>query len=318
MTALLYTLLGYLLFVSACGPRLIRALRERARQSPRLGVFALLALLASWVVAALSAGIATVAHLADGVGFAALLRACARALQTILHGADPLAALGLAATTLFALRVATVATARAAATRRLRLEHRRSTRDGAETRWCAGDRIQVLAADKALAYCTPGRRGSVMVTTGALHRLSGAQLDAVVAHERAHLRGRHHRYLAAADVLARAFPFVPLLRAAAPELGRLAEWDADDDAARRTGRRTVATALAVMATGASTPAVALPAASSDVPDRVRRLLHAGERGTRWWLTAPFVLPALAILAGAILALPAVTADPTPWCSHTLR
>lgn len=318
MTALLSALLGYLLAVSLCGPRMVRAVRARARQAPRLGLLGLLALLASWVAAALSAGIAAVAHLADGVGFAALLHACARALQTLLDGQDPLAAVGVVGTALFVLRVAAVGAVRAAATYRLRSEHHRSTRDGAETRWCAGDRVRVLATDKALAYCTPGRGGAVMVTTGALHRLSGPQLDAVVAHERAHLRGRHHRYLAAADVLARAFPFVPLLRAAAAELGRLAEWAADDDAARRTGRRTVATALAVMATGAATPVGALPAAASDVPDRVRRLLHAGERGTRWWLTTAFVLPALAIGAAAILVLPALTADPTPWCSHTLR
>lgn len=46
------------------------------------------------------------------------------------------------------------------------------------------------------AYCVAGRYPTVILTTGALRALDPDQLDAVLAHERAHLAGHHHRLLA--------------------------------------------------------------------------------------------------------------------------
>ena len=45
--------------------------------------------------------------------------------------------------------------------------------------------------------------------------------DAVLAHEQAHLRGRHHLVLAAGRILRRAFPWVPAFRWAYEEVTRL-------------------------------------------------------------------------------------------------
>ena len=44
------------------------------------------------------------------------------------------------------------------------------------------------------AYCVSGRPPAIVVTTAALGALDDRQLDAVVAHERAHLAGHHPQH----------------------------------------------------------------------------------------------------------------------------
>ena len=57
--------------------------------------------------------------------------------------------------------------------------------------------VRIIDGDRPAVYCLPGRR-RIVVTTGALARLDIGELDAVLAHERAHLSGRHHIVLALA------------------------------------------------------------------------------------------------------------------------
>lgn len=112
--------------------------------------------------------------------------------------------------------------------------------------------------DERLAYCLPGRKGHAVITTGALASLAPEQVAAVLAHEQAHLRGRHHLVLAAAEALALAFPRLPLFEQARIEVARLVELLADDVAARRHPRIHIAAALIRLATG-RVPAFALGA-----------------------------------------------------------
>ncbi len=79
----------------------------------------------------------------------------------------------------------------------------------------------ILDSDRPAAFCLPGRRRSVVVTTAALAALSGDELAAVLAHERAHLRGRHHLAAGAARTLDRAFHGVPLSSQGRAEIERL-------------------------------------------------------------------------------------------------
>ncbi|MGI8448167.1 MAG: M48 family metalloprotease [Streptosporangiaceae bacterium] len=51
--------------------------------------------------------------------------------------------------------------------------------------------MMLLEDDRPAVYCVPARR-RIVFTTGALRRLDSPQLDAVLAHERAHLAGRRH------------------------------------------------------------------------------------------------------------------------------
>jgi Zn-dependent protease with chaperone function len=132
----------------------------------------------------------------------------------------------------------------------------------------------VLDATQPAVYCVPGRPATIVVTTGALAVLRPEQLAVVLAHERAHLSGRHHLLLAVTRSLAAIAPVVPLFARGAAEVARLAEMRADDVAARRGGRRTLLTALLAMSAGtpaALAPATWLPATGGIVADRVRRL-----------------------------------------------
>ena len=59
----------------------------------------------------------------------------------------------------------------------------------------------------AAAYCVPGLRSRIVISAGALDLLDQAELAAVLAHERAHLRERHDLVLLPFTALCRAFPW---------------------------------------------------------------------------------------------------------------
>src|SRR4029077_5352450 len=100
---------------------------------------------------------------------------------------------------------------------------------------------------------------TIVLSSGALAVLDSAQLTAVLAHERAHLAGRHHLLISLARRLRASFPAVPLFTQGPGEVARLAEMCADDAAARRAGRGTLVAALLAMGTGTPGPATALAA-----------------------------------------------------------
>ena len=116
---------------------------------------------------------------------------------------------------------------------------------------------------------------TVIVTTGARRALDPDQLDAVLAHERAHLAGHHHRLLAIARIGRQVLPFIPLMRDTDTQITRLVEMHADDRATGDRGAGPLATALVVLATGTS-PAPGLAAASTDAVQRIQRLLGPAE------------------------------------------
>jgi Zn-dependent protease with chaperone function len=162
----------------------------------------------------------------------------------------------------------------------------------------------VLDVPQLAAYCVPP--GIIVVTAGALSILAPAQLDAVLAHERAHLAGRHHVLVALTRGLAAVFPAVPLFARGLGEVERLAEMRADDAAARQAGRRPLIEALLTMGTGTAVsmaPAHALGAASCAVAARVERLLEPPRHGTRVrsGLALGAVLLALPLLSGLVVA-----------------
>jgi len=131
--------------------------------------------------------------------------------------------------------------------------------------------VLLLEDDTPMAYCVPGRR-RIVVTTGAVRCLDGPQLEAVLAHERAHLSGRHHLVLALATAMQRSFPRIRLFSEAATQIACLVEMAADDAATRRSHRLTLASALLALA-AARTPAGTLSAASTAAARRVRRLIE---------------------------------------------
>lgn len=133
-----------------------------------------------------------------------------------------------------------------------------------------GGDVVVIAASEPAAYCVAGRPPAIVVTTAALTALDHAQLAAVVAHERAHLTGRHAYIVAAVRGLSAALPRIRLLATAATHIGSLLEMCADDAAARRHGREPLLGGLMALA-GAVTPAHSLAASGVAVLARAERL-----------------------------------------------
>ncbi|MEU1782594.1 M48 family metalloprotease [Streptomyces abikoensis] len=142
----------------------------------------------------------------------------------------------------------------------------------------AGD-LTVLPDEGADAYALPGRPGGVVVTAGMLRGLDADERAVLLAHERAHLTGRHHLLLLLARLAACAHPALRGLRE--PLAFQVERW-ADEAAAVAVGdRRLAARAVARAALAASAapagrvrPAGALPAAAGPVPRRVAALLSA--------------------------------------------
>ncbi|MFF5342417.1 M56 family metallopeptidase [Streptomyces althioticus] len=198
--------------------------------------------------------------------------------------------------------------ARARARRRARraeLQRRAPLLPGEEP---GSDRLVVLEGDRPDAWCLPGTPPQLVVTTAALQRLKGRQLDAVLAHERGHARARHDWLLHCSSALADGFPQVPVFSAFRDEMHRLVELAADDTASRRFGRLTTALALVELNEdrGVFGPC---PTAQAHVPARVHRLLTPGDRlppSRRLRLTAAASLvPALPVLVAFLPGLRAL-------------
>ncbi|MEV8431486.1 M56 family metallopeptidase [Streptomyces chartreusis] len=146
-----------------------------------------------------------------------------------------------------------------------------------------GTGVAVLPDALPYAYALPGgRRDRVVVTTGLLDHLQPAERRALFAHEWAHLTERHHRFLLAVQLAARANPFLRPLRTA---VSYTAERWADEAAAQAVGsRRTVAHAIgkaALVSRGAPVATLAGFAAPGPVPRRVAALLGPAPVVRRW-------------------------------------
>jgi Zn-dependent protease with chaperone function len=128
----------------------------------------------------------------------------------------------------------------------------------------------------AAAYCLPGLRSRIVVlSVGTLELLGRAELAAVLAHERAHLRERHDLVLLPFTALRRAFPHSAMCAEVHRAVALLVEMLADDRALRGRPTRELVSALVRFGTAGTcpTPAGALAAGQGDMAARVARLLQ---------------------------------------------
>ncbi|MFD5271859.1 M56 family metallopeptidase [Streptomyces sp. NPDC058335] len=172
----------------------------------------------------------------------------------------------------------------------------------------ASGRLVVLEGERSDAWWLPGGVPRLVVTTAALRRLKGRQLDAVLAHEQGHAQARHDWLLHCSAALATGFPQVPVFAAFRAEMHRLVELAADDTASRRFGRLTTALALVELNEDRGVFGTS-PVPQAHVPQRVHRLLTPADRLTaahRLRLTAAAslvpVVPVLVTLVPALRAL----------------
>ncbi|MFJ8041661.1 M56 family metallopeptidase [Kitasatospora sp. NPDC096147] len=172
-----------------------------------------------------------------------------------------------------------------------------------------GDLV-VLPSDRADAFALPGRPGLVVVTSGMLRALSAEEQAVLLAHERAHLAGRHHLLTLTADLAACLHPALRRLRA--PLTFQTERW-ADETAAatvgdRRLTARAIGTAALAAVPSALRPATALTATAGPVPLRMRALLRP---------PAPAPRPARRAGAALLLCLLATTTA-TAEATHDLH
>ncbi|HME66765.1 MAG TPA: M56 family metallopeptidase [Streptosporangiaceae bacterium] len=268
-------LVAYAACVGMLGPRVLARARWTAR-APLLAIVTYLA--AGWsVVAAVGlAGLTLAVHAtALGGGLSQLIGACVHRLRATYGtpGGATVAGLGLTMAGAVAARTALTATTHLRTAGRQALRHAQTARLVGHPEPALG--AVLVEHSQPAAYCVAGRQPTVILTTAAVQALDADQLDAVLAHERAHLAGRHHRLLALARIGREVLPFLPLMRDAEQQVARLVELHADDAATRARDPRLLATALVVLATAAGpAPALArgchrLGAADSPAPGTLR-------------------------------------------------
>ncbi|WP_350275122.1 M56 family metallopeptidase [Kribbella sp. HUAS MG21] len=293
---IIVALLAYAGTLAVLAPRLLAG--PWLRRSPRLA-------LALWHSSAISVLLATilstVACFADEGGVAHWIPGL-----TGHHGLSGLllAAAPIVVPAVLALRLGVVG-------RRLSHNHRDGRRRHLELVRLLGrydDELgaTVIPVDVPAAYCVPGT-DQIVITAGALAVLDDHELRAVVAHEQAHLTGRHHLLVGWAEILRGAFGALPLFAHLGRATADLVELVADDRTVRRTSAAGLASAIAALSCGPA-PAHGLAASGGSVLARVERLLappaplpivpRIGGIGTAVTLLA---VPVLLVLAPATVA-----------------
>ncbi|WP_433191650.1 M56 family metallopeptidase [Nocardia sp. CA-107356] len=269
------SLMIYGSLVATFGPTVLRRLTRRG-VAPRLGVLAWLVAIAGVLGAwAMAAGLLIVEFATFCRHPADTLRDSYTVLSTPVHLHGGLIA-QLGTLTLAALVAVAVIGLLAHASRAM-LRLRRTTRAHGHAVRMVGRRMPgvgavVLDSSERQAYCVAGRPDTIVVTSAAVDALTREQLTAVLAHEHAHLSGRHGALLGLLRAIAITLPGVRLLTDGVGEIGRLLEMCADDAAARRHGPEPLLGGLlAIVGATGPVPAGALSAAATAVLARAERL-----------------------------------------------
>lgn len=308
-------LLLYSFAVAMLAPGVLLRL-TRSGTLPRLGVVAWLAamvsVVASWVTAAASLIVALTRYW-DQPG--RLASGCFAALRRLVDGGSG----ALVQAGLFTLAAAAAGALGILGWRwgRSLWRARAHSRGHAERARVIGRRVDgvdavVVDTPERAAYCVAGRPDTIVVTSAALDALTDRHLQAVLAHERAHLAGRHHHVLAFARALAAAVPRVTLFSKGAREVAMLLEMSADDAAARSHGSQTLLDALLALSAGAPTPHGAVGAAGTEVLARAERLA-APFAARNQWSTRLLLTATTLLIAGGPLITAALTAVGVMWC-----
>lgn len=231
MTASLAFPLLVTLVVAAAATSAHRRLPPRL--AARFAIVGLVVVALAALPTALVVAISFLTHMpVFGVGF----EWCARAIG--LHGSVP---------PWIGLPVVVMLVAGAVRTVRLVRDHRQLRLDDPHP-------VQVAHSAKPYAVTLPGRAGQIVISTAMVDLLDDDERHIVLAHEAAHARYRHDRYLLIAELAAAA---VPPLRALARRVTYSIERWADEAAAAACGdRKLVAVTLGKVALQAQPSTVA--------------------------------------------------------------
>lgn len=163
---------------------------------------------------------------------------------------------------------------------------------------------RVLDHPAPVAYFLPGVRTVTVLSEGLLRLLDSGQLEAVLAHERAHLRQFHHLVLLAFKAWRAVLPWFPIANRAEQAVALLVEMLADDEARREVDGLTLAGAIALVGTSWSADGTAGDFEATSTTDATA----VGARISRLLTPQPPLAPQHRLLVGAVtVALVAVPA-----------
>ncbi|GAB3366486.1 MULTISPECIES: M56 family metallopeptidase [Amycolatopsis] len=296
-------LLLYSFTVAVLVPRPLRRLTRRGT-APRVSVLAwlvvMVSVVGSWAAAAASLAVEAVGDWGRPAQLASTCFAAVQAVATGRYGIFLQAGL-------IALATAAAAALVALACRLGRALHtaRARTHEHASAARIVGHRVEgvdavVLDATERAAYCVAGRPGTIVVTSSALDVLDRQNLAAVLAHEHAHLDGRHHQILAFTRGLAAILPWAALFTIGAAEVARTLEMCADDAAVRRHGPDALLDGLLALTGQPPLPTGVLGATGANVLARAERLTLPAAPRAQWQSRLVLTLVTLAAAAGPVL------------------
>jgi hypothetical protein len=300
-------LLGFVLVASTTGARALQAADWPSR-APRIAILAWQSLSASVVLAVTLGSLILILahpHFSGGVTSFAHLRA--QALEGI-QGPPARVAASLVGWMLLAGAAGRLAMCAVAVARNQRRERHRlaSLVDMVAVEVDPSSVTRVIDHDLPYAFCVPGAKPRVVITSALVARFNSRQLSAVLEHEHAHLRQRHHLAVQLSQTFVSAFGRVaPFLRTAHAQTRRLVELRADDSARRHAGDISLAHALTALS---EVPIrnCALAASAVGVEERVHRLVRSPSPlrpvVTLGWSLAVF---SLAVAPFALAVLPAL-------------
>jgi hypothetical protein len=138
--------------------------------------------------------------------------------------------------------------------------------------------LVVIDDPAARAFAVSGRHRRIIVTTTMLQQLDPVGRLALIAHENAHLRHRHVRYVRLGRLAAAANPLArPLARAVELAVERWADECAVRDTGTRAGVAHAVGSAALHTTAATRIALDIASSPTDVVDRVKMLLSPAHR-----------------------------------------
>lgn len=240
-----------LVTTATAGPALLRAAAPLLMRAPRAAAGVLVTGFVAWLLACAALGM-VLAWIFTGPEFlpGAYGEVCQRCLDasspfapsTTVETSLPIAIL-VALPVLAALLVVARGVRRAA---RTHLSARATVADitsEARSDHLAGHKVWLIGDAVPTAFALPFRTGGIVVSDGLRQLLSGPELAAVLAHESAHLRQRHHLLLTVMRAIVDPLRRVPLAAAISDAVPQYLEIAADQSARRRAGTPALASAL---------------------------------------------------------------------------
>lgn len=263
-------------------PPLLRRL-TKSGINPHMGAAAWLTAIAMTLVAWITAVVLIGAAAIDGLTGTSAATVCLELFGLSEHGGLPglsgSIALTIAGVALFAIFL--VRTSRSVTQLRSR------SREHADEVLLVGrrtthPRVVIVEAQRSAAYCVSGHPPAIVITSAAWSSLARTELAAVLAHEEAHIAGRHHQLLMTLRAMAATLPRLPLMQQSVSAVAHLLEMCADDAAARRHGVEPILGGLLAMAAPSPTiPHEGLAVASTAVAARAVRLAWPARGPAKW-------------------------------------